>query len=189
MALPLLSSIGHYLTKEHASEAHWTRGSTFSARFWEMCLQSALQSQRKDFHALMHEVRETCASTYPPYLALKGLLDRTSPIPKVPTLLRKQLLWLRTVLSTLSARIGLTRDSGPPNLGSAEGGLPDLFRFVPISPFSSYLFRFACGNTPICSDLLRFLPVCSEVFQNKSEQIRKPLSADPFCKTPRDIQL
>ena len=44
------------------------------------------------------------------------------------------------------------------DLGSAERGHPDLFRFVPISPFSSDLFRFAflvCGNTPICSDLLR----------------------------------
>ena len=51
-------------------------------------------------------------------------------------------------------------------------------RFVPISPFSSDLFRFAflvCGNTPICSDLLRFVPMC---FQNKSEQIRET----PFCR-------
>ena len=61
-------------------------------------------------------------------------------------------------------------------------------RFVPISPFSSDLFRFALlvfGNTPICSDLFRFLPICSDLF---SEQIRtnrkKPLSADPFCKSP-----
>ena len=46
------------------------------------------------------------------------------------------------------------------------------------------MFQFALlvfGNAPICSDfsdLLRFLPICS---QNKSG---KPLSADPFCKSP-----
>ena len=68
-----------------------------------------------------------------------------------------------------------------PRFGVGRRGSP---RFVPISPFSSDLFRFAFlvfGNTPICSDLLRFLPIC---FQNKSEQSEKPLSADPFCKSP-----
>ena len=66
-------------------------------------------------------------------------------------------------------------------MGSPEGGHPDLFRFVPISPFSSDLFRFAFlvfRNTPICSDLLRFVPIG---FQNKSG---KAPSADPFCKPP-----
>ena len=51
--------------------------------------------------------------------------------------------------------------SEPSIWGRREGGHLDLFRFVPISPFSSDLFRFALlvfGNTPICSDLLRFLP-------------------------------
>ena len=51
-------------------------------------------------------------------------------------------------------------------------------RFVPISPFSSDLFRFALlvfGNTPISSDLFRFLPICSDLI---SEQI----SETPFCR-------
>ena len=66
-------------------------------------------------------------------------------------------------------------------LGVGRRGSP---RFVPISLFSSDLFRFAClvfGNTPICSDLFRFTPFFSDLFrfvfrtyQNKSE---KPLSA------------
>ena len=56
-----------------------------------------------------------------------------------------------------------------PTVGSEKGGLPDLLRFP----------RFL----PICSDLLRFLPICS---QNKSG---KPLSADPFCKSPISSQL
>ena len=83
-----------------------------------------------------------------------------------------------------------------PDLGSAEGGHPILFRFVPISPFSSDLFRFAFlvfGNTPICSDLFRFAPFSSDLFrfvfrtnQNKSG---KPLSADPFCKSPNILGL
>ena len=47
---------------------------------------------------------------------------------------------------------------GAPTLGSAEGGHPDLFRLVPISLFSSDLFRFALlafGN------LFPFVPICS----------------------------
>ena len=83
---------------------------------------------------------------------------------------------------------GMSRDlgrdvPGAPGLGSAEGGHPDLFRFVPISPFSSDLFRFALlvfRNTPICSDLLRFLPICSDLF---SEQIRTN-QGNPFLPTP-----
>ena len=72
----------------------------------------------------------------------------------------------------------LRNSFGVPDLGSAEGCRPDLFRFVPIFLFSSELFRFALlvvGNTPIYSDLLRFLSIC---FQNKSEQIRET----PFCR-------
>ena len=45
-------------------------------------------------------------------------------------------------------------------------------RSVPISLLSSDLFRFALlvfGNTPICSDVFRFPPICSNLF---SEQIR-----------------
>ena len=58
-------------------------------------------------------------------------------------------------------------------------GLP---RFVPISPFSSDLFRFAhfvCRNAPICSNFLRFLPIC---FQNKSEQIRETRFCRPLLQ-------
>ena len=59
---------------------------------------------------------------------------------------------------------------GAPTLGLAEGGL---FRFVPISPLSSDSFRFALL-------VFRFVPI-SNLF---SEQIDKPLSADPFFKSP-----
>ena len=74
---------------------------------------------------------------------------------------------------------------GAPGLGAAEGGYPDLFRFVPISPFSSDLFRFALlvfGSTPIRSDLFRFtffLPICSDLF---SEQITEQIRETPFCR-------
>ena len=75
-------------------------------------------------------------------------------------------------------------------MGSAEGDHPDLFRFVPISPFSSDLFRFAFLNCfQECPDLFRFVPFSSDLFrfvfrtnQNKSG---KPLSADPFAN-PRE---
>ena len=67
-----------------------------------------------------------------------------------------------------------------PTFGSAEGGHPDLFRFVPNVPFSSALFRFAFLvflSTPICSDLF-----CSEQIRTISSG--KPPSANPFCKSP-----
>ena len=67
-----------------------------------------------------------------------------------------------------------------PPIGVGRRGSP---RFVPISPFSSDLFRFALlvvGNTPICSDLLRFLPICSDLL---TEQIRTN-QGDPFLPTP-----
>ena len=61
-------------------------------------------------------------------------------------------------------------------------------RFVLISPFSSIfssdlpsLFSGIPRFVPVCSVFFRFVPIC---FQNKSEQIRDPLSADPFCKSP-----
>ena len=70
-----------------------------------------------------------------------------------------------------------------PRFGVGRGGLP---RFVPISPFSSDLFRFALlvfENTPMCSDLfldlLRFLLICSDSF---SEQIRTN-QGNPFLAT------
>ena len=67
----------------------------------------------------------------------------------------------------------MTISFGVLDLGSPEGGHPDLFRFP---RFSSDLFWFAllvCGNAPICSDLsqfvFRYFPICSTLF---SEQIR-----------------
>ena len=75
---------------------------------------------------------------------------------------------------------------GAPGLGSPERGHPDLFRFVPISPFSSNLFRFAFlvfWNAPICSDWLRF-HLFRFVFRTNQNKSGKPLSAGPFCKSP-----
>ena len=72
---------------------------------------------------------------------------------------------------------------GAPGLGSAEGGHPDLFRFVPISPFSSDLFRFALlvfGNTPICSDLFRFAPFSSDLFRF----VFRTNQGNPFLPNP-----
>ena len=73
------------------------------------------------------------------------------------------------------SKLILSSRSRSPRFGVGRRGSP---RFVPISPFSSDLFRFALrvfGNAPICSDLLRFLPICSDLF---SEQIRET----PFCR-------
>ena len=79
--------------------------------------------------------------------------------------------------------------SEPPVWGRQKGVTPScshLFQFVPISPFSSDLFRFALlvfRNTPISSDssdLLRFLQICSDLF---SEQIRTD-QGNPFLPTP-----
>ena len=71
-------------------------------------------------------------------------------------------------------------------MGSAEGGHPGLFRFVPISPFSSDLFRF--GVRSLLSGIPRFVPICSVffrfVFRTNQNKSGKPLSADPFCKSP-----
>ena len=64
---------------------------------------------------------------------------------------------------------------------------PVFFRFVPISPFSSDLFRFALLVFAICSDLFRFAPFSSDlfrfVFRTNQNRSGKPLSADPFCKS------
>ena len=66
---------------------------------------------------------------------------------------------------------------GAPDLGSAEGGHPDLFRVPRFLPICSNLrslfsgFVPLCSELPICSDLLRFLQIVSE-------QIR----ANPFLK-------
>ena len=68
-------------------------------------------------------------------------------------------------------------------MGSAGRDHPDFFRFVPISPFSSDLFRFALlvfGKAPISSDLFRFVPFSSDLF---SEQIRAN-HGNHFLPTP-----
>ena len=58
---------------------------------------------------------------------------------------------------------------------------PVFFRFVPICApcFREYLdlFRFV----PICSDFFRF------VFRTNQNKSGKPLSADPFCKSPNVV--
>ena len=72
---------------------------------------------------------------------------------------------------------------GAPDLVSVEGGHPDLFRNVPIYLLSSDGFRFALlafRNAPICSDLLLFLPICSDLF---SEQIGTD-QGNSFLPTP-----
>ena len=76
----------------------------------------------------------------------------------------------------------LTRN---PRFGVTRKGSPQFVPIVPNSPFSSDVFALRslvfCWNVPICSDLLRFLPIS---FQNKSEHIKKEPSADPFCNSP-----
>ena len=65
--------------------------------------------------------------------------------------------------------------SQPPIWGRQRGGHPEFFQFVPISQFSSDLFWFAILVFAICSNFLRFVPIC---LQNKSEQI----GTTPFCR-------
>ena len=89
------------------------------------------------------------------------------------------------------SRVVVVANIGAPSLGSAEGGFvpsSDFPCFLPISLFSSDLFRFAFlfRNTPICSDLLRFLPIC---FQNKPEQIRETPFCRPLLQVPENIEL
>ena len=65
-------------------------------------------------------------------------------------------------------------------IGVTKRGSP---RFVPIFPFSSDLFRFAFlvfVNAPIYSDLLQFLPICSE------NKIRAN-QGNPFLPTPLQV--
>ena len=69
-----------------------------------------------------------------------------------------------------------------PNWGREKG---DLFRFAPISPFSSDVFRFTLlvfrKFVPICSDLLRFSSdLFRFIFRTNQSKSGKPLSADPF---------
>ena len=69
--------------------------------------------------------------------------------------------------------------SEPPVWGHQKG----VFRFVPISPFSSDSFRFAFlvfWNTPICSDLFRIASISFDLF---SEQI-KPDQKTLLLPTP-----
>ena len=71
---------------------------------------------------------------------------------------------------------------GAPQIWDRQKGVspvcPDLFRFLPICSDLRSLFAAIPRFAPISSDLLRFVPIC---FQNKSG---KHLSADPFCKSP-----
>ena len=80
----------------------------------------------------------------------------------------------------------ITENIGAPKLGPAEGG----HFFVPICSDFAVFFRFV----PICvpclreyPDLFRFAPICSDVFVFRANQNKsgKPLSADPFCKSPK----
>ena len=89
-----------------------------------------------------------------------------------------------TPLSTALGRFTEKTDVGlnlcrNPRFGGRKG-LPQLFRFGPISPFSSNLSNSRSLFSWICSDLFRILPICSS-FQNKTG---KPLSATPPCKSP-----
>ena len=77
---------------------------------------------------------------------------------------------------------------GAPNLGSAEGGHPDLFRLPRFLPICSDLRSLFSGFLPISSDFLtfssdlfRFVPIC---FQNKSEQIRETPFRRPLLQIP-----
>ena len=69
-------------------------------------------------------------------------------------------------------------------MGSAEGGHPDLCRFPRFLPICFDLRSLFLGIrrfVPICSvffDLFRF------VFRTNQSKSGKPLSADPFCKSP-----
>ena len=66
------------------------------------------------------------------------------------------------------------KESEPPIWGRQKGVTPILF--VPISPFSSDLFRFALlvlvNTLLLCSDLFGFAPFSSDLFRFVSEQIR-----------------
>ena len=76
--------------------------------------------------------------------------------------------------------------SEPPIWGRQKGTCSDLFRFpLPICSALRSLFPGIPRFVPICSDLLRFLPICSDLFseQIRTDQLGKPLSADPFCKS------
>ena len=118
-------------------------------------------------------------------LLFRSPLKRTSTprVTSIGSLLEKHLGESRehperlgSPLRSKSAQIG----APDPRSGVGRKGSP---RFVPISPFSSDLFRFAIpvfGNAPMCSDLFR-LAIC---FQNKSKQIRETLSADNLLQVP-----
>ena len=65
----------------------------------------------------------------------------------------------------------------PPNLGSAEGVHPDVFRFIPVS-FDLFLFALlVSGHVPICADLLRF------DFGSNQNKSGKPLLPTPFANS------
>ena len=75
---------------------------------------------------------------------------------------------------------------GAPSMGSPERGHPDLFRFVPISPFSSDLRRTLFSGipqfVPICSDFFRFVPICSDLFRFVFRTNQNKSGKPPFCR-------
>ena len=79
---------------------------------------------------------------------------------------------------------------GAPNLGSAEGGHPDLFRnfrfprCLPACSDLSSLFSGMPRCVPICSDLLRPLPIKSFLPSCFRTSQRNPYLPTPFCKYP-----
>ena len=98
-----------------------------------------------------------------------------------PELVMKFLTALGAPLSIRSPHFGVGR-RGSPRFVPICSNFPVFFRFVPICApcFRECpdLFRFA----PISSDLFRF------VFRANQNKSGKPLSADPFCKSPMSIR-
>ena len=77
-----------------------------------------------------------------------------------------------------SPRVAHSLHSEPPVWGRQKGVTPicsDLFRFLPICSDLHSLFSGIPRFVPICSVFFRLVPIC---FQNKSEQIRET----PFCR-------
>ena len=100
---------------------------------------------------------------------------QTSRIPNLP----------RSSLATclnFSVHLRAIQRFGTPELGSVEGGHPDLFRFLRFLPICSDLRSLLSGIVPICSDLLRFLPIC---VHNKSG--KRLSAADPAFANSREV--
>ena len=74
---------------------------------------------------------------------------------------------------------------GAPQFGVSRRGSPG---FVPICSDFPVLFRFVPNLRSLCLGMPRFVPICSVffrfVFRTHQNKSRKPLSADPFAKSP-----